>query len=182
MYKNYSDLGIAEEKNRDQYSVLDITDDNQKSSLMSQNQLLVVEIYADWCGPCKQISPDFAMVANRFNKPGICLVSKQQYDKLSPKENQTIQSIPYFQYFMNGKQVDSTVGANIQEVTDKITKLLESSTNKVQNSTENFSQGPHFSRNNIRNYKPNNELLTPDSKPKNYQGNQTGNYYQTGNY
>lgn len=150
MYKSYSNLGVNEDeqnKNVINNSVLEITNHNQKSQYVIENKFVVIEIYADWCGPCKKIGPEFSLLASEYNKNGLCLLTKQKYEFLSPEETKQIQSIPYFQYFMNGKQIDHTIGANIEEVKNKINQYIG-----IEN-RQNNNFGPIFNKNSIRNHK-----------------------------
>lgn len=47
-------------------SVQSINDNNAKN-VITNNNIVVLDFYADWCGPCKKFSPVFSSVSNQFN-------------------------------------------------------------------------------------------------------------------
>lgn len=60
--------------------VVPITSQQQFKSLVSSSTYVVVDFYADWCGPCKQISPIFEQLANQEAKPGRLTFCKVNVD------------------------------------------------------------------------------------------------------
>lgn len=47
-----------------------VTSSSHFSKLLSQSTYTIVDFYADWCGPCKQIAPVFAALAEKETKAG----------------------------------------------------------------------------------------------------------------
>lgn len=139
-YKSYEELGVGDETGKDQYSVVSIENEQEKNDLVMQNRFVCVEVYADWCGPCKQIAPDYSMLANKYSKKGFVLV-KELYDK---KLSSGIQGVPTFRFFVDGKETDQVVGADLQEVDGKITEILSSYSSVSQ------MRGPPAGRNTVR--------------------------------
>ena len=94
-----------------------------KMHLIQNYKVCVVDVYADWCGPCKIVSPLFSQLFTKYNIPGICILAKENVDlKLSPN----IQVVPSFQFFLYG-QLDSVIsGADITLVENKIIELINS--------------------------------------------------------
>jgi len=72
-------------------------------------KVIIVDFYADWCGPCKQLGPILDQVA--ASHPGLVLVGKVNVDK-SPAlaSGEGVKSIPDVRIFRDGKQVDRFVG------------------------------------------------------------------------
>lgn len=145
MYASYSQLGSKPNPNQDQYNVLEIAHDPHKQQIIKENRIAVVDIYADWCGPCKQTAPSYAVVAKQYSKPGFCAVVKQKYDVLNDDEKEEIQGIPVFQFFRDGQLVDKVIGADIPQVENKLKQLLDDLERKMENNT-----GPTANRNSIR--------------------------------
>lgn len=143
MYRSYNELNNPEEKGKDQYSIISIEDKNQKIELIEQNRLLCVEIYADWCGPCKQIAADYSMMAAKYGTRGALLV-KELYEK---KLSSDIQGVPTFRFFLDGKMInEEVVGADLDSVEKIIQKLLATD--------ESQTRGPPTGRNQVRNKPP----------------------------
>jgi thioredoxin len=71
--------------------------------------LIVVNFYATWCGPCRQLSPILDSVAGSFN--GQIKFFKVNVDE-SPglAQNYQIQAMPTLIFFKNGKLVDHVTG------------------------------------------------------------------------
>lgn len=145
MYANYSQLGSQNKQNEDQYNVLEIQNHNHKMQIIQENRLVVVDIYADWCGPCKQTAPAYAVVARQYSRPNFCAVVKQKYEVLDEDEKGDIHGIPVFQFFENGRLVDKIVGADIPKVEETLRNLVQQVESKMEN-----VQGPQANRNTIR--------------------------------
>lgn len=71
---------------------------------------VLVDFYADWCGPCKIMAPVLDEIAQ--DNAGRLLVVKVNTDR-SPKISQryNIRSIPFFGRFENGELVNTAIGA-----------------------------------------------------------------------
>jgi thioredoxin 1 len=93
-----------------------------KNELINSNRIFVVDISADWCGPCKDIAPRYAEMAQRYNRPGVCLLAKEDVDmKFSP----SVRGVPFFQFYYNGRFVSSITGADIDGVEAKLNELIQ---------------------------------------------------------
>ena len=57
------------------------TDDNFEAEVLKSNQLVLVDFYADWCGPCKMLAPTIEVVAEEYN--GVVKVGKLNVDEYS---------------------------------------------------------------------------------------------------
>lgn len=60
--------------------VIPITSQSHFKSTLASTAYLVVDFYADWCGPCKQISPVFEQLASSESKPGRLTFCKVDVD------------------------------------------------------------------------------------------------------
>lgn len=88
---------------------LEITDSNFKE-LVGKDQVTLIDLWAEWCGPCRQMGPVIDELANDY-------AGKVQVGKLNVDDNPTVPSnynvrgIPTFLIFKNGKLKDKVVGA-----------------------------------------------------------------------
>jgi thiol-disulfide isomerase/thioredoxin len=145
MYKNYSELGIKPEQNQDQYSVLELKSADERMQLIQSHRLVCIDIYADWCGPCKQTAPAYSVIATKYNKPGMVAVVKLNWDVIGKEERNNINGIPLFLFYLDGKLVDNIIGADLAEVENKLKMYSE----KLASGPE-VSRGPQHTRNTIR--------------------------------
>lgn len=83
------------------------------------DRLTVVVFHATWCGPCKQLAPVMAKVAEEFS--GVAQVGRFDVDQCQGISRQLgVSGIPDVRFFLNGKQVDSFLGAASEsEIRDK---------------------------------------------------------------
>ncbi len=101
-----------------------ITDNNFEEQVLKSESPVLVDFYADWCGPCKMMAPIVAELSEKF--AGKCRVGKCNIDEnMGLAQKYRVMSIPTFIFFKNGEAVETTVGAvNKSELESKINKLL----------------------------------------------------------
>jgi len=84
--------------------------DAQFNDEIQSDTLTLVDLWADWCMPCKMVSPVLDELANDYG-------DKIKVIKLNVDENQVtptkfgVMGIPTILFFKNGKEVDRVVGA-----------------------------------------------------------------------
>ena len=86
------------------------TDTNFKKEVLESGLPVVVDFWANWCGPCKMIAPIVEELAKEFD--GKVKIGKVDVDT-NPKSASTygIMSIPSIIFFKNGKVMDQVTGA-----------------------------------------------------------------------
>ena len=91
---------------------LKLTADNFQSEVINSALPVLVDFWAEWCGPCKMIGPVLDQVATELE--GQAKVGKLNVDdstELAAKYN--VRSIPLLLFFKNGEVKDQIVGANV---------------------------------------------------------------------
>ena len=129
-YKKLSSFGktndlkdSAESADSGFIDVFSIKSIEEKKMLIENNKICVFDIYGDWCGPCKIVSPLFVELSKKYNISGVCFLAKENVDlRLSPN----IQVVPTFEFYLNGKLSVIITGADVNAVEEKIIELLES--------------------------------------------------------
>lgn len=87
-----------------------ITDANYKE-LLNQDKLVVVDFWAEWCGPCRSIAPAVDELAAEFE--GKAIIGKYNVDDDNALSSEMgIRNIPTLLFFKGGKLVDKQVGAS----------------------------------------------------------------------
>ena len=82
--------------------------ENENFDEMIQNKKILVDFYADWCGPCKMLSPIVDEVANEVSDVKVCKVNIDEARNLAIKFD--IMSIPTLLVFKNGDVANSSLG------------------------------------------------------------------------
>ena len=84
-----------------------LTDQNFNQGV-ENNDIILVDFWAEWCGPCKMISPILDEISNEYGLP----VCKLNVDENPGKAQEySVQSIPTMVLFRNGKPVHTVLGA-----------------------------------------------------------------------
>ena len=86
------------------------TRENFDHEVMNSDMPVLVDFYADWCGPCKMMGPVVEKIAKEYS--GKAKVGKVNVDEQQELARQFgIMSIPSFVFIKNGKKVDQAMGA-----------------------------------------------------------------------
>lgn len=95
-------------------SIIKISDENYEKEILHDKGTVLVDFYADWCGPCKSMTPIIEKISQELD-------GKIKIGKVNVDENQGlameygVMSIPTFIVFKNGEIVKTMVGARSEE-------------------------------------------------------------------
>ena len=107
-------------------NTVEITDGNFEKLVLKSEKLVIVDFWAEWCGPCKAITPILDEISNEFGDK--ILVGKVNVDEVKEVPvKYGIRSIPTLLFFSNGEITRQEVGLQSkQTLVDNITKIVES--------------------------------------------------------
>ena len=91
-------------------NALEFTNDNFDTEVIKSNKPVLVDFWAEWCGPCKMLSPTIEALALEYNgKVSIGKVNVDHNAEIATKYG--IRSIPCLLFFKDGKVEKQIVGA-----------------------------------------------------------------------
>ena len=103
---------------------VEITDNNFQETVMNSDKPVLVDFWAEWCGPCRMVGPIVEEIAVEYD--GKAVIGKVNVDT-NPEISQKygIRNIPTILILKNGEVVDKSVGAVPKNIlTDKIDAQL----------------------------------------------------------
>lgn len=86
--------------------IIELTDLNYKDTV--SNGKVMIDFWADWCGPCRMLAPIVAELAIEQNEVSIAKVNVDDYPELAGKYG--VMSIPTLLFLKDGKVLDTSVG------------------------------------------------------------------------
>ena len=104
---------------------IELTDENFKKEIGGSEELILVDFWAPWCGPCRMMGPIIEELSKEFD-------GKIKIKKLNVDENPNIASeyeilsIPTLKVFKKGEVVEEMAGLQPKEVlAEKINNLIK---------------------------------------------------------
>ena len=89
--------------------VKEATDTNFETEVLKNTQITLVDFWAEWCGPCRQLAPTIDALAEQYS--GKAKIMKMNVDHNPGVPQQfNIRGIPTVIVFKNGQAVDQVVG------------------------------------------------------------------------
>ena len=89
---------------------IEITDANFEELVLNSDKPVLVDFWAEWCGPCRMVGPVVEQLADEYE--GKAVIGKVDVDSNSAITSKYgIRNIPTILFFKGGEQVDKHVGA-----------------------------------------------------------------------
>lgn len=89
-------------------SLIKLTSENFEKEIKNYSGVALIDFYADWCGPCKMVSPIVDELAESQDKYKICKVNVDEESELASAFS--VMSIPTLVVIKNGEIKDTHIG------------------------------------------------------------------------
>jgi thioredoxin 1 len=90
--------------------MLNVTDSSFQTEVLDSNLPVVVDFWAEWCGPCKMLTPILEELSKELENVKIAKLNIDQNPQIASQLS--IRSVPTMLLFKNGKPVSTLVGLN----------------------------------------------------------------------
>ena len=91
-------------------ATVNVTDENFETEVIKAGKPVIVDFWAEWCGPCKQIAPTLEEISNEMVNDVV--IAKHNIDnEPNTPTKYGIRGIPTLMLFVNGEVVGTQVGA-----------------------------------------------------------------------
>lgn len=88
--------------------ILDVTRENFEEEVLKADRKVLVDFYADWCGPCKMLAPIVEEVASEHEELKVVRININNEESIAM--DYQIMSIPTLVLIKDGKEVDRVIG------------------------------------------------------------------------
>lgn len=94
-------------------SVIKINKENFKNEVVNSDKPVLLDFYADWCGPCRMVGPIVAEIADERNDIKVGKINVDEQSELAAQFG--VMSIPTLVVIKDGKVVNKAVGARTKD-------------------------------------------------------------------
>ena len=94
-------------------SVIKISKENFASEVLNSNKPVLLDFYADWCGPCRMVGPIVSEIANERSDVKVGKINVDEQPELAAQFQ--VMSIPLLAVIKNGKLENQVVGYRSKE-------------------------------------------------------------------
>ena len=101
-----------------------VTDNNFKEEVLDNNEPVLVDFWAEWCGPCKKSIPIIEEIANNYcGRMKVCKANMEDTNEIIKKYK--IMALPTLCIFKKGQVVSKIVGIkSLKNITEDIEKVI----------------------------------------------------------
>ena len=94
------------------------------ANLLKNNQNVVIDAWAPWCGPCKRIAPTFEKLSKKYDTK-VMFVKVNVDESIEITQKFQVQSLPTFIFIKDGHFQEKLLGADIQKLMSMCKKYYD---------------------------------------------------------
>ena len=94
-------------------SIIKISKENFASEVLNSNKPVLLDFYADWCGPCRMVGPIVSEIANERSDVKVGKINVDEQPELAAQFQ--VMSIPMLAVIKNGKLENQVIGYRSKE-------------------------------------------------------------------
>ena len=136
-YRKLSTIGITTKETFD-VLVPEIQTTEDKKNMLSAFKICLIDVYADWCGPCKLTAPAFTKMFKNYNLNGVVGLAKENVEL---GLSRSVQVIPTFQFIVDGNLESIITGADMDSVEQKLVSLIQNLNSEIVTQNQNQNNG-----------------------------------------
>lgn len=99
-------------------AAINITADTFEQEVLHAQQTVLVDFWADWCGPCKMLGPIIDQIADEHPEVKVCKVNVDQEPSLAI--DYKVMNIPNLLVFKDGEKVNQAIGVHSKSDIEKM--------------------------------------------------------------
>jgi thioredoxin 1 len=105
----------------------EILNDTNFDQFIQDNENVMVDFFAEWCGPCKMLGPIIDEIAEELKDQNVKIVKLNVEESPQTAQKFKVMSIPTIIYFKKGEVKETTMGLmSKNELKEKIDNLINS--------------------------------------------------------
>ena len=108
LYQSSEQINIKNEEEENKMEILKVTSENFESEVLQSDKTVLIDFYADWCGPCKMLSPIVDEVAEENTDIKVVKINVDNAQDLAMKYQ--VMSIPTLVVIKDGREINRSVG------------------------------------------------------------------------
>ncbi len=98
--------------------MIEITKDNFESEVLKSARPVIIDLWAEWCMPCKMIEPILDEIASEYKeKIDVAKINVDEYPELATELS--VMNIPTLIFFKDGQEKTRITGINTKEYIEK---------------------------------------------------------------